>query len=141
MSARRRAGIWDRAAELVLDLARSRICDSLAALGEGGSVEVVLVLWFLCGIAGAIIYSNKGHEGCAGFALGFLLGPIGVVIALVVKPNDQALENRALSSGEMRKCPSCAELIRTEARKCRFCGSELPALPSNYSDAEARRRR
>jgi hypothetical protein len=27
-----------------------------------------------------------------------------------------------------RKCPDCAELVRVDARKCRFCGLDLPAL-------------
>lgn len=94
----------------------------------GESVELLFIIWLLCGIAGAIICQNKGLDGCTGFALGFLLGPIGLVIALVMRPNEKVLEKRALNEGEMRKCPSCAELVRVEAMKCRFCGSELPPL-------------
>lgn len=89
-----------------------------------------LLIWFTFGIAGGIILQNKGRSGCGGFALGFFLGPIGLVIALVMTADHKELEKRSLSEGEMRKCPSCAELVRREARKCRFCGSELPALPS-----------
>jgi hypothetical protein len=33
------------------------------------------------------------------------------------------------SSMSTRKCPFCAEQIQDEARKCKHCGSELPAAP------------
>jgi hypothetical protein len=91
-------------------------------------VEILLIIWVLFGVAAAMIMSNKGRSGCGGFALGFLLGPFGLIIALVLQKDHKELESQALTSGDMRKCPQCAELIRREARKCRFCGSEVPTL-------------
>jgi hypothetical protein len=58
-----------------------------------------------------------------------LLGPIGLVIALVMQTDHKELEHRSLQSGATRKCPNCAEVIRAEARKCRFCASDLPPHP------------
>ena len=72
-------------------------------------MEVLLIIWLLFGLAAAAVMSNKGRSGCGGFALGFLLGPIGLIIALVLQKDHKTLEGKALSSGDVRKCPQCAE--------------------------------
>ncbi len=84
-----------------------------------------LVVWLLFGVATAVAASNKGLSGCAWFLLGVILGPFGLILSLVVPKNQRAVERSAIGAGTMKKCPFCAEMIRAEAVKCRFCGTDL----------------
>jgi hypothetical protein len=86
---------------------------------------IFVLSWIICGIATAVIASSKGRDGCGWGILGFLLGPIGILMAIGIAAVSD--DHRALATGELRKCPFCAELIRREAIKCRFCGSEIHA--------------
>jgi hypothetical protein len=87
----------------------------------------LLLLWCICGLITGVIAANKGREGCLWFFIGILLGPFGIILALVTSPNRKELDKQAVAFGEMKKCPYCAELIKKEAVKCRYCGTDLPA--------------
>ena len=79
----------------------------------------------VCGLIAGVIAEDKGLSGCSFFAVGFLLGPLGIVVALVMPKTQAKIDKDAVKSGKMRKCPACAELVKTEATKCRHCGENL----------------
>jgi len=46
----------------------------------------VLLIAVICGFIAGYVASGKGHSYGGYFVVGFLLGPIGVVIAIIVQP-------------------------------------------------------
>lgn len=69
-------------------------------LNLGGAEIVVLLV--LCGVPALVI--------------------AGVAWYLIARSRHQAQTTR--------NCPYCAETIKKEATVCRFCGREVPALPT-----------
>jgi hypothetical protein len=49
-----------------------------------------VIFWVLCGVASAIIGGNKGLNGFAWFLFGCLVGPFGILLALMASKQTQA---------------------------------------------------
>ena len=53
------------------------------------SLTALFLLWLSFGIISAVIAANKGRSGRGWFVLGLLLGPLGIILALVVSKNQE----------------------------------------------------
>lgn len=90
---------------------------------------LIVGIWLVCAILGAVICEGKGRSLALGLLLGLLFGPIGLIICGVFSKDEVALEERALQEGTIKACPACAETVRHNARICRYCGHEFEEPP------------
>lgn len=96
------------------------------------------LLWLVAAIVVGVIASGKGRSGFGWFVLGVLISPLlAGILALVVSSKKPEREPISVSDGTGRKCPMCAEMVRAEAVKCRFCGADLQPQPELSADDAA----
>lgn len=79
----------------------------------------------LLGLIPAAIAHSKGHNFFAWWFYGSALWIIALVHSILLRRNARELEDRAITQGDQRKCPHCAEIIKSEAKVCRFCGRDV----------------
>ena len=91
---------------------------------SGTAIFLLFLVWIIGGGITGKIAEKQGRP----FFTWFIAGMAGFIIAflylLFSKPSDDTL----IESGKYRKCPQCAEMVKVDAKVCRYCGAGLPTI-------------
>jgi hypothetical protein len=100
---------------------------------DDGTLSYLFVIFLVAITIGwipAVIAKSKGRSGFFWWIYGTLFFIIALPHVLIISRNDAGIERKKIKSGEMKKCPQCAELIRKEANVCRYCQCSLDGTAS-----------
>ncbi|NLD53183.1 MAG: hypothetical protein GX652_00800 [Burkholderiaceae bacterium] len=88
--------------------------------------------WLLCALLVGFAARSRGRAFAPWLLLAIVVTPIVAALVLASFADRSALRVReAARRGRdgMRLCPSCAEVIWAQARRCRFCLADLTSRP------------
>jgi len=84
----------------------------------------ILLIALIIGLIPAMIAKSKGSSFIAWYIYGCLLFIIALPHSLIMRADQKSIERRQRQSGSV-KCRHCAEMIKPDAKVCRYCGRDV----------------
>ncbi len=114
-----------------VDARRSDLATALphATLGQGDLMEI-LIIAVIIGLLPAAIAHSRGHSFFAWWFFGAALWIVAFPMSLFLKRDVKSLDQRAVEAGGSKKCPECAEIVKADAKVCRFCQHRFVVAPA-----------
>ena len=81
---------------------------------------IIFAVAIIIGLIPAGIASSKGHSFQLWWLYGTALFFFAMIHSILIKPTE---ENQLQRGG--RRCPHCAEIVKDQAKVCRFCGKDI----------------
>ncbi|CAN4276813.1 zinc-ribbon domain containing protein [Methylophilaceae bacterium] len=80
----------------------------------------IILFWLILSCLVGYYAKTKGRDSVKAFILAIFISPlIGFIVVALLENKSDDLQ---LKSGDLKKCPACAELIKSDALKCKHCG-------------------
>ncbi len=99
---------------------------------------MIVLVWIFFAVVSAMALGRFNKAGM-GFLLGIILGPLGLIAALIWRSNlmadQRAADTRAAAAlargddADHRDCPHCAERILRKAKVCMHCARDVEPMP------------
>ena len=87
-------------------------------------LEWAALVAVLLGLLPAVVAERKGRIFWRWWVYGSLLFIVAIIHALVI-PKPETIKRAELADEGYVACPWCAEMVRSEAIVCRYCGRDL----------------
>jgi RNA polymerase subunit RPABC4/transcription elongation factor Spt4 len=92
---------------------------------DDGSCLLILAIAIIIGLIPAAIANRKGRSFLNWWLFGAALFIVAFPASLLLAPNREELEEREIRMGNAKRCPYCAELVKSDAQVCKHCGRDL----------------
>jgi len=95
----------------------------------GGALAIIGILLFIYAVS--LISYDRGIQGdifdrlnIDGIAA-IIFGTTLLIIGVIIISSKTSTLSKTTADNSVKKCPYCAEIIKAEAKICRFCKSEI----------------